>query len=151
MGDALSDHAAAETESAQIPSGCGAVAPGQDRPAQCILGSTSTSSETVRPLVSDRGTAGSSAVSSAARSSVAAHGNWQDAVADVPIALDSFTVAETTVDAATWLAMGCVYRNTPPEAAACALPNQPPNSCGTSTPRSAVPWLPDAVWSSKLA
>src|ERR1035438_503944 len=54
------------------------------------------------------GTAGSSAVSSPAQSSVAAHGNWQDAVADVPIALDSFTVAETTVEAATWLAMGCV-------------------------------------------
>ena len=32
---------------------------------------------------------------------VAAHGNWQDAVADVPAALDSFTVAETTVEAAT--------------------------------------------------
>jgi hypothetical protein len=47
-------------------------------------------------------------VSSAALSSVAAHGNWQDAVADVPIALDTFTVAEITVDAATWLAMGCV-------------------------------------------
>jgi hypothetical protein len=28
-------------------------------------------------------------------------GNWQDAVADVPAALDSFTVAETTVEAAT--------------------------------------------------
>ena len=38
---------------------------------------------------------------------VAAYGNWQDAIADVPIALDSFTVAETTVEAATWLAMGC--------------------------------------------
>jgi hypothetical protein len=66
------------------------------------------SSETACPLVSDRGTAGWSAVSSAALSSVAAHGNWQDAVADVPVALDSFTVAETSVDAATWLAMGCV-------------------------------------------
>ena len=39
---------------------------------------------------------------------VAAHGNWQDAVADVPAALDSFTVAETTDEAATWAAMGCV-------------------------------------------
>jgi hypothetical protein len=55
-----------------------------------------------------RGTAGSSAASSDALSPVAAHGNWQDAVADVPIALDSFTIAETTVEAATWLAMGCV-------------------------------------------
>ncbi len=36
------------------------------------------------------------------------YGNWQDAVADVPTALDSFTVAETTLDAATWLVMGCV-------------------------------------------
>jgi hypothetical protein len=47
-------------------------------------------------------------VSASALSSIAAHGNWQDAVADVPIASDSFTVAETTVDAAIWLAMGCV-------------------------------------------
>ena len=39
---------------------------------------------------------------------VAAYGNWQDAVADVPAALDSFTVAETTDEAATWAAMGCV-------------------------------------------
>ena len=48
------------------------------------------------------------AVPSVALFSVAAYGNWQDAVADVPIALESFTVAETTVDAGTWLAMGCV-------------------------------------------
>ena len=32
---------------------------------------------------------------------VAAYGNWQDAVADVPAALDSVTVAETTDEAAT--------------------------------------------------
>ena len=39
---------------------------------------------------------------------VAAHCNWQEAVVDVPIALDSFTVAETTFEASTWVAMGCV-------------------------------------------
>ena len=36
----------------------------------------------------------------------AAHGNWQEAVAEVPIVLDSFTVAETTVETSTWVAMG---------------------------------------------
>ena len=69
---------------------------------------TSTSPRRRVPWFRIGGTAGWSAGSSAALSSVAAHGNWQDAVADVPVALDSFTVAETTVEAATWLAMGCV-------------------------------------------